>query len=141
MVFCWVCDPLQQFGSPKAASWHRQFCCDLLSVQTTQKGKSNFLVFQSFHQHENHRKPRMKKKGRCNTEWTETQPILAFTSPGVILRHLLELAPAEWHTAYARHQQSSARWKSYWHTDGQSGLILKQATQIYQFTMRLMYTC
>ena len=26
------------------------------------------------------------------------------TSPGVILRHLLELAPAAWHTAYARHQ-------------------------------------
>ena len=30
------------------------------------------------------------------------------TSPGVILRHLLELAPAAWHTAYARHQSSSA---------------------------------
>ena len=26
------------------------------------------------------------------------------TSPGVIQRHLLELAPAAWHTAYARHQ-------------------------------------
>ena len=26
-------------------------------------------------------------------------------------------------------------WDSYWHTDGQSGLILKQATQIYLFTV------
>ena len=71
-------------------------------------------------------------------DWTEYQ---YYTSSGVILRHLLELAPAAWHTAYARHQQSSARWKSHWHTDGQSGLNLKQTTQIYLFTMRLMYTC
>ena len=28
-----------------------------------------------------------------------------------------------------------------WHTDGQSGLILKQATQIHLFTMRLIDNC
>ena len=67
--------------------------------------------------------------------WNGSARFPGNTSSGVILRHLLELAPAAWHTAYARHQQSSARWK---HTDGQSGLILKQTTQIYLFTMRLM---
>ena len=30
--------------------------------------------------------------------------VIGATGPGVILRHLLELAPAAWHTAYARHQ-------------------------------------
>ena len=69
--------------------------------------------------------------------WNGSARFPGNTSSGVILRHLLELAPAAWHTAYARHQQSSARWK---HTDGQSGLILKQTTQIYLFTMRLMRT-
>ena len=66
-----------------------------------------------------------------NNQGTAGSTFLHATSSGVILRHLLELAPAAWHTTYARHQQSSARWKSYWHTDGQSGLILKQTIQIY----------
>ena len=67
--------------------------------------------------------------------FSATREITTSTSSGVILRHLLELAPAAWHTAYARHQQFSARWKSHWHTDGQSGLILQQTTQIYLFTI------
>ena len=48
------------------------------------------------------------------------------TSAGVISRHFPELTPAAWHTAHARHERSPAIWNSYWHTDGQSGTLLKQ---------------
>ena len=57
----------------------------------------------------------------------------------MISRHFPELTPAAWHTAHARHERSPAIWNSYWHTDGQSGTFLKQAIEIYLFTMRFIY--
>ena len=64
---------------------------------------------------------------------------VSHTSAGVISRHFPELTPAAWHTAHARHERSPAIWNSYWHTDGQSGTFLKQAIEIYLFTMRFIH--
>ena len=51
-----------------------------------------------------------------NTMWTLIQTCTLIPTP-------FTRTCGRWHTAYAGH----ARWKSYWHTDGQSGLILRQA--------------
>ena len=77
-----------------------------------------------------------------NTNYTTVQLQLCYgTSAGVISRHFPELTPAAWHTAHARHERSPAIWNSYWHTDGQSGTFLKQAIEIYLFTMRFIHIC